>query len=116
MGLSPTSRSNGSLVKLAITPDLQSGVTGSKPVCIHKKRFKEQSTSSEWGAGPTVNGPFGKGLSRCPFTAESRVQIPYGLQIRENRESADGNNYRTSIRHTLIKTPRLTEVSDCYGV
>lgn len=26
---------NGSLVKLAITPDLQSGVTGSKPVCIH---------------------------------------------------------------------------------
>jgi hypothetical protein len=28
----------GSLVKLAITPDLQSGVTGSKPVCIHKDR------------------------------------------------------------------------------
>ena len=26
---------NGSLVKMAITPDLQSGVTGSKPVCIH---------------------------------------------------------------------------------
>jgi hypothetical protein len=36
--------------------------------------------------------------------------------IRENRESADGNNYRTSIRHTLIKTPRLTKISDRYGV
>jgi hypothetical protein len=36
--------------------------------------------------------------------------------IRENRESADGNNYRTIIRHTLIKTPRLTKMSDRYGV
>ena len=44
------------------------------------------------------------------------VRTPLSPPSKENRESADGNNYRTSIRHTLLKTPRLTEISDCYGV
>jgi hypothetical protein len=37
VGSSPTPATNGSLVKLAIIPDLHSGVLGSKPRCIHKK-------------------------------------------------------------------------------
>ena len=44
------------------------------------------------------------------------VRTPLSPPSKENRESADGNNYRTSIRHTLLKTPRLTEVLVRYGV
>ena len=46
-------------------------------------------------------------LARVPW-----VRILLSPPSKENRESADGNNYRTSIRHTLLKTPQITEISD----
>ena len=44
------------------------------------------------------------------------VRIPPSPPSKENRESADGNNHRTIKRHTLLKTPRLTEELIRYGV
>ena len=44
------------------------------------------------------------------------VRIPPSSPSKENRESADGNNHRTIKRHTLLKTPRLTEILVRYGV
>ena len=39
----------------------------------------------KWYTSPRLilNGPFGKGLSRHPFTVKSRVRFPYGLQLNE---------------------------------
>ena len=42
VGSSPTPATHGSLVKLAIIPDLHSGVLGSKPKCIHNKITKKK--------------------------------------------------------------------------
>ena len=78
-------------------------VAGSTPVS-HQNTERWQS----WSIASDLKSEV---LARVPW-----VRILLSPPSKENRESADGNNHRTSIRHTLLKTPQLTEISDRYGV
>ena len=59
-------------------------------MCCSLEKGIEAGRATEWYTSDTIvttqhrgsqpqNGPFDKRLSRCPFTAKSRVRFPYGL-------------------------------------